>query len=241
MASRKAKSHAGRKTRRANSGMTVEALHRSFESIDERVRAMIQRGATDSQLEACISKAWAEHFHSDLGGAAMEGLVKHYRVTHKGKRMTRKRGGQRGGMAPVDYTMGQGTTAPVYGSFISEMGKTPAAIASLDTVNRFFESPISRSCNDTGGAPAPIQRGGAATSPSQRGGSLWAALTTPHAPTSVPSNFAQNVLYGIQTGQSLGPSASPISATAPTVRASLEPYDTTQIHQITKLAPIGSY
>jgi len=60
-------------------------------------------------------------------------------------------------MAPLDYQLGQGTAAVPYGIFPSEMGRV--AVPALDN-ERFFESPVGRHCNTTGGMAAPFQSGG---------------------------------------------------------------------------------
>lgn len=157
--------------------MSVESLHSAFQGLDSKMAKMIASGRTDAELAGCLQREWSSTFQRDLSGPAIKGMVSHYRAVHRssgGKRKTRR--AQRGGMAPLDYVMGQGTTAAVYGQFPVPMYSDPSVMQSLD-MNRFFESPIGRSCNATGGFDAPTQRGGAAfgansdyDAPTQKGG-----------------------------------------------------------------------
>ena len=240
MPSRKSRNSV-RKTRKSR-GLTVEALHASFDKIDRKVHEMIGKGATDSEVAACIQKSWLELFHIPVSGAAVKALVIHYRAVHgSSKRITRKNKGkgkgkgQHGGMAPLDYMMGQGITSQSFGRFPVEMGTTPNVLNGLD-LGRFYESTTARSCNTTGGHPALYQRGGR----KQRGGaSLWQMLTEPsnimssvyngHAPSSVPVNSIQSVANVVMGGQPLGPNASPVAATVPLSVYTPKPYDPTNI------------
>ena len=213
----------------------MEALHASFDKIDRKVHEMIGKGATDSEVAACIQKSWLELFHIPVSGAAVKALVIHYRAVHgsSSKRVTRKskrKGkGQHGGMAPLDYMMGQGITSQSFGRFPVEMGTTPNVLNGLD-LGRFYESTTARSCNTTGGHPAINQRGGA---------SLWQMLTEPsnimssvyngHAPSSVPVNSIQSAANVVMGGQPLGPNASPVAATVPLSVYTPKPYDPTNI------------
>jgi hypothetical protein len=141
--------------------MSVEGLHASFEKIDGKIRALVQKGAANKELAACIRRSWAHHFQRPVSEAAIQGLVVHYRAIYPSSKKTRKnksqRGGQTGGMAPLDYQVGQGLTTDPYGIFPSEMGRV--AVSALDN-ERFFESPVGRHCNTTGGYAAPGQAGG---------------------------------------------------------------------------------
>lgn len=215
---------------------TVEGLHNTFEKIDSRVRCMIERGKPDSSLTCCIRKAWQEFFHQDLSNPAIEGMIRHYRSVYapKGKRATRK--AQRGGMAPMDYTMGQGVTGAVYGRFPIELGATPSAVGSLD---RFFESPVGRSCDSTGGYAAPPQTGGGKrTRRRQRGGGIFDALLQPHAPPSVPRNVIETGLSSIQGAPIRNPPATPIAYEAALRPQTLQPFNPAGISPMSSLAPV---
>jgi hypothetical protein len=224
-----------RVTRRAGKGpiMTVEALQGSFSIIDAKVARAIQGRATDAELIATIQNAWHSQFHRPLSLAATRGLVEHYRVVHtesgKTKRRTRKAGrrGQRGGMAPIDWTLGQGSTVPVYGSFPVEMGMSAQAVRALD-LNRFFESPISRTCDSTGGAE-PLK---------QNGGGLFDALRMGHVPPSVPRNVVEMGVSAIQGAPITNPPADPMRASVPLTVPTIRPFDTSQVAPITSLAPV---
>lgn len=218
--------------------MTVESLQSSFGSIDEKVARAIEKRASDSELAGVIQTAWNGQFHRPLSLAATRGLIEHYRAVHTEggapKRRTRKAGKQRGGMAPIAWTMGQGSTVPVYGSFPVEVGMSAQAVRALD-LGRFFESPISRACDSTGGAPAPAQKGGA----KQTGGSIFDAVIMGHAPASVPSNFVESGVRAAQGVATMGP-YDPMRASIPTAVTSMKPFDTTQMSPVTSLAPVWS-
>jgi hypothetical protein len=234
MPSRKSRNSV-RKTRKSR-GLTVEALHASFDKIDRKVQEMIEKGATDSALAACIHRCCLELFHMPVSGVAVKALVAHYRAIHGSKRLTRKNKGkgQRGGMAPLDYMMGPGLSSQSYGRFPVEMGTTPNVLNGLD-LGRFYESTAGRSCNTTGGHPAINQRGG-----KQRGGaSLWQMLTTPsnlmssvyngHVPPSVPINGSQSVANAVMGGQPLGPHASPVADKVALSVYTPKPYDPSNV------------
>jgi hypothetical protein len=209
--------------------MTVEGLHASFEKIDKRVRDMIDHGKTDSELACCIRKAWNEQFHRALSAPAVTGMVSHYRAVYSapgGKRKTRKaQKTQRGGMAPLDWTMGQGTTQAVYGSFPVAMGTTPSVVKSLD---RFFESPIGRSCDRTGGYDAPAQTGGG----------LVDSFLMGHMPASVPRNALETGVSAVQGHTITNPSPSPVAAHVTGSVYTPRAFDPSSIAQITSMSPV---
>jgi len=214
MRSRKSRNSV-RKTRKSR-GLTVEALHASFERIDQKVHGMIVKGATDSDLSCCIHKAWMEQFHMPVSNTAVKALIMHYRAVHGSrskKRLSRRK--QKGGMAPLDYMMGPGLTSQSFGRFPVEMGVTPSVLNGLD-LGRFYESSTARSCDVTGGHPAINQRGGSGT------GSLWDAITLPsstlstilngHPPPSVPVNALQSTVNAIQGRMPLSAGPSPVAS-----------------------------
>ena len=187
-----------RATRKQGHGLSVATLHASFEKMDGKVRAIIGRGSSDAELAACIHNQWSELFHSSMSPAAVRGMVLHYRALYgNGPRRTRKgRKGQRGGMAPIGFTLGQGISDAVYGRFPVDMGATPRAVASLD---RFYENPVSRACDSTGGHDAQ-----------QTGGSLFDTLFAGHAPASVPHNIIEQTVSAIQGAPIRNPPPDPV-------------------------------
>ena len=216
----------GRKTRKAG-GATVEGLHSSFSRIDDKVRALIAKGKTDSDLVDCIRKAWSEQFHMDLSLPAVKGMIMHYRAVHGSKaRKTRK--SQRGGMAPYDYSMGQGITDQVYGRFPIEMGTTPQVVKGLD-LGRFYENRGGRSCDATGGHAAPA---------GQLGGGVLDAVFMGHVPGSVPRNIVETGVSAVQGRAIMNPSASPVSASVPLASYAPKAYDTGSISSISSLASV---
>jgi len=202
-----------RKSRKGSRGYaSVEGLHTSFNMIDSKVKALIAKGATDSDLAYCIKKAWNAQFHMDISEPAVKGMIMHYRAVHRagspgsGRKTRRK---QKGGMAPIDYTMGQGTTDFVYGRFPVEIATTPQVIKALDN-QRFFESNGSRACNTTGGHAAQ----------GQNGGGLFDSIGMGFSPASVPRNFVETGVSTIQGAPIANPDPSPVSA-----RVALTPFD----------------
>lgn len=224
-------------TRKAGKGrrdaMSVEGLHASFEKIDTKMRALIEKGATNSELSACIRRSWNHHFQHPISEAAVKGLLTHYRTIYAGssgsKRVTRKnrgRGSQKGGMAPLDYQLGQGSAAVPYGIFPSEMGRV--AITALDN-ERFFESPVGRHCNTTGGEAAPSQ--------GQKGGGLLDSIMNGHAMGSVPRNVFESTVSAVQGAPIFNPNADPTAASWSAAQTPFTPYDATQVGQYA-LAPV---
>jgi len=195
--------------------------------IDGKVKALIAKGATDSDLACCIRKAWNEQFHMELSTPAIKGMIMHYRAIHKGsKRQTRK---QKGGMAPLGWTMGQGTTDHVYGRFPVEIGTTHQVVKALD-LGRFYESNGSRACNTTGGHAAPAS--------GQKGAGLLDAIMQGHAPASVPRNVIETGVSSLQGAPIMNPHPSPISATVHESTFTPKAFDPSAISSISSLAPI---
>lgn len=234
MPTRKAKAHGSRSrrhTRRRTDGrmMSVEGLHSAFQGIDAKMAKMIRAGRTDSELAVCLLKEWSTTFHSDLSAPAVKGMVSHYRAVHRasgtGSRRTRK--AQRGGMAPLDYMLGQGTTALTYGQFPTAIYTDPTVIQSLD-MNRFYESPIGRSCNATGGFDAPTQTGGG----------MLDALGMGHMPASVPRNVVETGVSTIQGHPIANPPSSPVAAAVPVSHVTPAPYDASAIPSLGSLKPV---
>lgn len=224
--------------------MSVEALQGSFSAIDVKVARAIEGRASDAELVSVIQAAWNTQFHRPLSLAASRGLVEHYRAVHTEggakKRRTRRR--QRGGMAPIAWTMGQGSTVPVYGSFPVEVGMSAQAVRALD-VGRFFESPISRACDSTGGAPAPAQKGGSKPH-TQQGGGLFDAFVMGHAPASVPRNIVEMGISAVQGAPITNPPSDPIRGAIPLASQPLKPFDTTGLSgALTPVTPLwtGSF
>ena len=227
-----------RKAGKAGKGhvMSVEALHTSFEKIDDKVRGMIMKGATNPELSACIRRAWGHHFQRPLSETAVKGLVVHYRSMYSGSaKKTRKSRGQSGGMAPLDYQLGQGSAAVPFGIFPSEMGRV--ALTALDN-ERFFESPVGRHCNTTGGDAAPTQTGGRRSRKNQKGGSMWDSIVNGHAMGSVPRNALEGVVSVVQGAPILNPNSDPVAHSWSAAQNPLSPYDATAIGQYSSLAPV---
>jgi hypothetical protein len=195
-----------RKRGRGPALMTVDSLHASFQKIDTKVRHMIEKGCTDSALNQCISRLWMQHFHHNLSKAATKGMIMHYRSLYK-SRKTRKQKGQKGGMAPLDYSGGQGTTE-IYGRFPVAEGSSSKFVHALGSPagHGTFESSIGTTCTRQQGggildtASAFIGQNGTV-----------ASVGMGHPIQSIPSNTLQNA---INAGQGR-PSATNPDPTAP--------------------------
>jgi len=233
----KSKDKSSASTRRrimgASAGMSVDALQTVFSKIEDRMRTMISNGSSDKQIGHCLSKVWSDNFHRDLSAPAVRGMVVHYRAIcglpvgpqsdSKKRRKTRRR--QRGGMAPLDYTMGQGISAPVYGRFPVDYSVTPSV---LNSMNRYFESPVGRSCNSVAGHDAP----------GQSGGSFGAAVGLAAPVLSAPPNsvqLAQNNIVGSPYEFS---SSSPVTQQAHNTQIKLDPYDPAGLSQLSGLRAV---
>jgi hypothetical protein len=128
-------------------------------------------------------------------------------------------------MAPLDYQLGQGSAAVPYGIFPSEMGRV--AITALDN-ERFFESPVGRHCNTTGGEAAP----------GQKGGSLLDSVMNGHAMGSVPRNIFESTVSAVQGAPIFNPNADPTAASWSAAQNPVTAFDTSQIGQYSNLAPV---
>ena len=191
----KGKRHTRKASREGRGTLSVEALHATFEKMDGRLRQVVESGVTDTELNHAVSRAWSSAFQQELSAPAVRGLVVHYRSLYGGSRAgrrTRKARRQRGGMAPLDWTMGQGTTATTFGRFPDDFSTSGQAVRSLD-LTRFYENSVSRSCDSTGGRNTL-----AAQSGSQKGGGIFDALMAGHAPASIPRNIVE---IGVSTAQ----------------------------------------
>lgn len=198
--------HTRKASREGRGALSVEALHASFEKMDTRLRSVVESGATDTELGHAISRAWSAAFQQELSAPAVQGLVAHYRALYGGSRAGRRtrkaRRGlrrQRGGMAPLDWTMGQGSTATTFGRFPDDFSTSAQAVRSLD-MTRFYENSVSRSCDSTGGRD---------TLAAQKGGGIFDALLAGHAPASVPRNFMETTVSTVQGAPIANPPAAP--------------------------------
>jgi len=228
--------------------MTVDSLHASFERIDAKVRHMISKGCTNQALEQCIRRLWSQQFHQALSNPALKGMITHYRSLYgeKSGKQTRKRK-QVGGMAALDWTMGQGSTEMVHGRFPVFEGSSAKFVNDLGTVNRAFESSIGPACTAQAGGSRrrrKNQRGGGGIYDTiaygLTGAGVGESVRMGHAPPSVPANMLQNTTMALQ--------ASPVPGRSdPTDRTwamrSIEPraFDAQPLQQF-QLAPVyGGY
>ena len=186
----------------------------SFKSIDARIEAMLGKGATTKDVIHSLESAWREFFGTNLSPAAAKGLMVHYQKVY-GKRTTRRvRKNQRGGMAPVSYMMGQGSTDYTYGRFPVGMD-TPQVVRSLD-LGRFYENDGGRACNSTGGFDAP-----------QNGGGFLDSIAAGHLPQSIPVNGLQTTVSALGSHPIANPHPSPVTGQMNLPRYEPTPFDNT--------------
>ena len=218
------------KTRRRIKYMTVDSLHASFNNIDGKIRHMIEKGCTDKALEECIRRLWSQQFHQSLSKPALAGMIVHYRALYKGSRKTKKNKNQKGGVAPLEYTIGQGLTES-YGRFPVFEGGSRQFVNDLGVINRTFESSIGAACDRTqkGGRKSRKQRGGAdifdTLSSLATGAGVGAAVRMGHAAPSVPVNVLQNVVAAGQGSPIKGTNGDPTAAGWVPATFDLKPFD----------------
>ena len=167
MSQRKTAKHSSSKRKRTrkntSNSTTIEMLHASFIKIDDVVRDMIKKGSSDSAIACRIRHEWKTMFQQKISDSAIQGLLIHYRSMHRTKKEKEKE--QRGGMAPLDYTLAQGTVSP-YGNFPVDITTNKQFIHDLDAT-RSYDSSIGKGC-------------------AQGGGGVGSAVNMGHIPTSVP-------------------------------------------------------
>jgi hypothetical protein len=149
--------------------------------IDARMETVLAKNP--QMARAQLEKAWREFFGVPLTPVAAKGLLMHYEKLY-GRRATRKaaKGNrQRGGMAPINYMMGQGNTDYTYGRFPTPMSD-PQVVRGLD-LGRFYENRGSRACNTTGGFDPP----------GQKGAGFFDSISAGYVPASVPRNLLETV------------------------------------------------
>jgi hypothetical protein len=213
----------------------VEGLHASFEKIGNKVRTLIQKGSTDSDLACCIRESWSEQFHMGLSAPATKGMIMHYRAifgksdksgkTGKSGSGRKTRKSQKGGMAPMDWTMGQGTTDHVYGRFPVEMGTSGQIINALGNT-RFTENRVGRSCDTTGGHGAKI------------GGGLQDAIFAGHFPASVPRNPVEMLGSALQGAPIRNQPEGPVTDRVPLMTYTPRAYDAGTISNLSSLSNV---
>ncbi len=210
--------------------MTVDSLHASFQRVDSKVKHMIEKGCTNHSLEECIRRLWSQQFHNSLSKPALAGMIMHYRALYTTKK-TRKNS-QKGGMAPLEYSGGQGADV-VYGRFPVSEGGSSQFVHSLGGVEgqRTAESSIGSSCTKQQGGRSTRgkrgQRGGGIfddIGSAFTGGGVGRSIAMGHPFASVPSNSLQNTVNAVQGS----PSARNGDPTVPGWKAgefNLRPYD----------------
>lgn len=144
---RKTSKHSSSKRKRTrkntSNSTTIEMLHASFIKIDDVVRDMIKKDSSDSAIACRIRHEWKTMFQQKISDSAIQGLLLHYRSMYGAKKA------QRGGMAPLEYTLAQGTTAP-YGNFPVDITTNKQFIHDLDAT-RTYDSSIGKGCSQGGG------------------------------------------------------------------------------------------
>lgn len=226
---------------RKHRGVTVDSLHTSFEKIDTKVRRMIEKGCTNSALTTCIRRLWTQQFHRALSAPALQGMVTHYQSLY-GYRSRKTRKAQRGGAAPIDWTMSQGNTGYTYARFPVHEGSQPHFVRDLD---RFYESPIGRSCDSTGGRAPHVggrrktgkrnQKGGGVYDnlvSFATGGGVGASVMMGAPPYSSPQNPVATAVGAFQGHPVGNPPSHPVNNTWHVAQFTPKAYDATQMHDL---------
>ena len=170
--------------------------------LDAHMKAVLTKNP--SAARAQLEKKWLEFFGSPLTPAAAKGLIVHYeklygrRATRKATRAASKGRHQRGGMAPINYMMGQGNADFTYGRFPTPMSD-PQVIRALD-LPRFSENRGGRSCDSTGGFDP------------QAGGGLFDSLGNGYLPASVPRNLLETGVSAFSSRPIADGNPSPVKA-----------------------------
>lgn len=207
--------------------LSVETIYAGFNLMEDRIRRAIESGGTDSDISALIAKEWSSMFHHSLSDAAVKGLLMHYRkALPQTRAKTRKhrnknKMNQHGGMAPIDYSMGQGTTAVTYGRFPDDFSTSSSAIKALD-LNRFYDSSIGKSCDTI----------------SQKGGGIFDSLLAGHAPMSVPRNPIEMTVSAVQAAPITNPPAAPEVPTWTAATATPTPFQPSTVSNLAGLSPV---
>lgn len=117
---------------------TIAQIQHRMSAFDKYARA--HHDAADLQ------KKWHALFGSALDTKAATSFTKYYR---KMKNRTSRK--QRGGMAPLSYTMTPGANVSVYGRFPVEVDTDPASIRDLDV---YFHDALTKDCGNPAQAAA---------------------------------------------------------------------------------------
>lgn len=118
---------------------TIAQIQRRMSAFDT-----FARGEDDTEK---IQKKWHTLFGTNLDKSTATSFAKYYRKMKN--RTTSKK--QRGGMAPLTYTMTPGANVSVYGRFPVEVGTDPASIRNLDV---YFHDALTKDCGNPAQAAA---------------------------------------------------------------------------------------
>jgi len=195
-----------KKTRKASKKRvsTIPELKRSFDHLDTETRKIIAAPGTQGEKVKRLQKVWMNIFHKSLTKDAAESYLAIKKRSKGTRRATRR---QRGGMAPLDYTLRAGIDGP-HGNF-------PAYVQSGFGVG--YPMPgVKESCGVTDSGPhisaslGSNQVGGA---PGTGPGALMNLATAfggygvlPSIPPSAVQDFQSTL-----RGQPIGPSSDPVT------------------------------
>lgn len=118
---------------------TVAQIQRRMSAFDTFARA--HHDTND------IQKKWEDLFGSTIDSKTATSFTQYYRKM-KNRTSSKK---QRGGMAPLSYTMTPGANVSVYGRFPVEVGTDPASIRDLDV---YFHDALTKDCGNPAQAAA---------------------------------------------------------------------------------------
>jgi hypothetical protein len=118
---------------------SVNELKKSFETLNSEVESAIKKEHKNLEdVTEHIITRWEELFEHPIEYSAAEELGKEYMAKHGIKIK------QRGGAAPINYTMQPGTiSSDVYGENYTQMGQDATILKNMDI---YYNSAINRGC-----------------------------------------------------------------------------------------------
>jgi hypothetical protein len=123
---------------------TISELQRKLQSFNEYAR----KSAAKTDAASALQTKWKSLFSDSLSDTSANTFVKYYRD------MTRK---QKGGMAPLSYSMTPGANVSVYGRFPTEVDTDMGSIRDLDV---YFQNSLTTGCGtENSSLTVPVEMG----------------------------------------------------------------------------------
>jgi len=179
---------------------TIPELKRSFDHLDAETQKILAAPGSPLEKVKRFQKVWMNIFHKTVSKEAAEAYLA---IKKKGRRSTTRK--QRGGMAPLDYTLRPGIDGP-YGNFPAYVQSgldypMPGIKESCGVTNSGPHISASLGSNHVGGAAPFIQN-------------LTALAMGQSLPSSVPPSVLQD-MHTKMNGEPLGLSGDPVTNKPP--------------------------